>query len=113
MVAAFLFFWHGTQKMFDFPAPPPGPVDFIRQVAAVLEVIGGPLLFFGLFTRPVAFILSGEMAVGYFVSHHPRNVWPLVNLGELAIVFCFLFLYFAAMGGGAWSLDRALGREKT
>jgi putative oxidoreductase len=53
------------------------------------------------------------MAVGYFVSHHPRNVWPLVNLGELAIVFCFLFLYFAAMGGGAWSLDRALGREKT
>jgi putative oxidoreductase len=108
MVAAFLFFWHGTQKMIDFPAPPPAPPDTIRVVAAWLEVIGGPLLFLGLFTRPVAFILSGEMAIGYFVSHHPRGPWPLLNLGEVAILNCFLFLYLSAAGGGAWSLDNLL-----
>jgi putative oxidoreductase len=112
MVAAFLFFWHGTQKMFDFPAPPPAPPDAIRVVAAWLEVIGGPLLFVGLFTRPVAFILSGEMAFGYFISHNPRGFWPLLNLGEVAILNCFLFLYFAAAGGGPWSLDYLLRGRK-
>jgi putative oxidoreductase len=115
MVAAFLFFWHGTQKMFGFPTDPPTPpIDLfqLRGLAAILEVVGGPLLFLGLFTRPVAFILSGEMAFGYFISHHPRNIWPALNLGEVAILNCFIFLYLSAAGGGAWSLDNMLRGKK-
>lgn len=79
--------------------------------AAVLEVIGGPLLILGLFTRPVAFILCGEMAVAYFRGHAPHSFWPNVNGGELAVLYCFIFLYLFAAGAGALSIDRLIGRS--
>ena len=118
IVVAFLFIAHGTQKYFGYPSLEPRAgiaVNSLRGVGSLLEMIGGTLLFFGLFTRPVAFLLSGEMAVAYFVSHAPRGFWPLLNRGEPAVLFCFIWLYFAAAGGGAWSLDvlfrRWTGRE--
>ncbi len=109
IVTAFLFLQHGTAKLFGFPH-----VAFFDELslfsligfAGLLEVVGGLLLVLGLFTRPVAFILSGEMAFAYFIGHAPKGVIPLLNGGEPAILFCFIFLYLAAAGGGAWSLDR-------
>jgi len=77
-------------------------------IGGVLEVVGGVLLMLGLFTRPVAFIVSGEMAVAYWQFHAPRGAWPIVNQGQMAVLFCFLFLYMAARGGGEWSLDALL-----
>jgi putative oxidoreductase len=109
IVAALLFMEHGTQKLFGFPPsanPAPGFLS-IYWFAAVLELVGGLLLVLGLFTRPVAFVLSGEMAFAYFMSHAPRNFFPALNGGDAAILFCFVFLYMAAAGGGAWSLDNA------
>jgi putative oxidoreductase len=76
-----------------------------------MEIVGGALLLLGLFTRPVAFLLSGEMAFAYFIAHAPKGFWPIVNQGELAALYCFLFLYLAAAGGGPWSVDRLLRRE--
>lgn len=108
IVAAFLFAAHGTQKLFGAPAAPPGAsveLFSLLGVAGVLETFGGLLLLLGLFTRPVAFVLSGEMAVAYFRSHAPRGFWPILNRGELAVLFCFLLLYVAAAGPGPWSLD--------
>ena len=108
IVAASLFIAHGTQKLFAFPVPQPRPVvELMSQMglAGVLEVVGGSLLLLGLVTRPVAFILAGEMAVAYFQAHAPRSPWPILNGGEPAVLFCFLFLYFAAAGPGPWSLD--------
>lgn len=108
IVAAFLFIAHGTQKLFAMPAAEPRPaVELMSQMglAGVLETFGGLLLLLGLFTRPVAFILSGEMAVAYFQAHAPRSFWPILNGGEPAVLFCFLFLYLAAAGPGPWSLD--------
>jgi putative oxidoreductase len=108
IVAAFLFIAHGTQKLFAFPVSEPRPVvDLMSQMglAGVLETFGGALLLLGLFTRPVAFILSGEMAVAYFMSHAPRSFWPVLNGGEPAVLFCFVYLYLAAAGPGPWSLD--------
>ena len=113
-VAAFLYFWHGTQKFFGFPAAGPvPPLDLmtLRGASAVLEVFGGALLMAGLFTRPVAFILSGHMAFAYFIAHAGQNFWPILNRGELAIMFCFVFLYLSAAGGGPWSLDAAFRRK--
>ena len=81
--------------------------------AALFEFIGGTLLLLGLFTGPVAFILSGEMAFAYFIDHAPRGFFPLLNRGELAVLFCFVFLYLACAGGGAWSLDALLKRGRT
>jgi putative oxidoreductase len=78
----------------------------------VLEVFGGALLLLGLFTRPVAFLLAGEMAVAYFMAHAPRGFWPILNGGELPILYCFLFLFLAAYGGGPWSLDAARHRDR-
>ena len=106
MVAGFLFFQHGLQKLFGIPGTQP-PVDLMTQVglAGVIELIGGVLIAVGLFTSPVAFIASGEMAVAYFQMHAPRGFWPLVNGGELAALYSFLFLYFAAVGSGKWSVD--------
>ena len=106
MVAGFLFFQHGLQKLFGFPGTQP-PVDVMTQVglAGVIELIGGVLIAIGLFTSPVAFIASGEMAVAYFQMHAPRGAWPVMNGGELAALYCFLFLYFAAVGSGKWSVD--------
>lgn len=108
IVAAFLFMLHGTQKMFGFPAPPYSEFNLFSMtgVAGTLEVFGGALLLIGLFTRPVAFLLSGLMAFAYFIAHAPSSFWPLVNGGELAALYSFLFLYFTCAGGGEWSIDR-------
>ncbi len=107
IVTAFLFMQHGLQKLFDFPAPPGLPVELMSLIglAAILEVVGGVLMLIGLFTRPVAFILSGQMAFAYFIAHAPQGFWPILNDGELAALYCFVFLYLAFAGGGAWSVD--------
>ena len=107
IISAFLFMAHGTQKMFGFPAEQRYPFELfsLSGAAGVLEVIGGFLLLIGLFTRPVAFILSGQMAVAYFLVHAPQGFWPLNNGGELATMFSFVFLYFVFAGGGSWSVD--------
>jgi putative oxidoreductase len=112
IVAAFLFVLHGTQKWLGFPVPRPTPTTLLSLsgVAGLLELIGGALLLVGLFTRPVAFVLSGLMASAYFVAHAPAGFWPIVNRGELAALYAFVFLYLAAAGGGPWSLDRLLRR---
>ncbi|AEY02032.1 DoxX family protein [Oceanimonas sp. GK1] len=113
MVSAFLFMQHGGQKILGFPAPARGEFELfsLLGVAGVLELFGGALLLVGLFTRPVAFVLSGLMAFAYFIVHHPQNFWPLNNGGELAIMFCFVFFYLVFAGGGSWSLDRLQGRR--
>jgi putative oxidoreductase len=108
VVSAFLFMAHGTQKLFAMPVNQArNPVDLLSLsgAAGMLEVFGGALLLVGLFTRPVAFILSGEMAVAYFLRHASRDFWPILNGGELSALYSFLFLYLAFAGGGAWSLD--------
>jgi len=109
IIAAFLFVAHGTSKIFDFPpAPMPHPLVLhsMGGFSAILELVGGILLLLGLFTRFTAFILSGEMAVAYFMVHASHGFFPLVNKGELAVLYCFVFLYLAAAGGGPVSLDR-------
>jgi putative oxidoreductase len=115
VVAAFLFFQFGTAKWFAFPAAvmPGGgtaPLGSLVWFAAVLEVVGGSLLFLGLFTRPVAFLLAGEMAVAYFKGHAPNGFWTVLNQGTPAVIFCFLFLYLSAAGPGPWSLDAKRGK---
>lgn len=109
IVTAFLFLQHGTAKLFHLPhvAMFDGlQVMSLMGAAGVIELVGGALLLIGLFTRPVAFILSGQMAVAYFMAHAPTGPLPLLNGGELAVQWCFLFLYFVAAGAGAWSVDR-------
>ena len=118
IVAAFMFMLAGTMKLFAFPAgipPDGGTVPLMSQLAvgAFLEVFGGGLLLLGLFTRPVAFILAGEMAVAYFWRHLPQGFWPGSNRGELAALYCFVFLYLFAAGGGRWSVDAWRGRSRT
>lgn len=109
IVAGFLFFLAGTSKIFAFPVGMPGGLTavFPSQVwiGGVLELVGGALLMLGLFTRPAAFVLSGEMAVAYFQFHAPSSFWPTVNNGVPAVLDCFIFLYLSAAGGGPWSLD--------
>jgi putative oxidoreductase len=115
IVAGFLFIVHGTQKLIGFPASMPGgPVDLMTRagVAGVIETIGGALMILGLLTRPIAFILAGEMAFAYFLVHAPNGFWPLVNAGELAVIYCFLFLYFAAAGAGPLSLDALIAHNR-
>ena len=113
IVTAFLFMAHGTMKWFAFPAPFPFPITLwsLPGIAGVMEIVGGALLLLGLFSRPVDFLLSGEMAFAYFIAHAPKNFWPILNEGESAVLFCFVFLYIAAAGGGSWSLDRLRGRQ--
>ena len=113
IVAAFLFMQHGAQKLFAVLGRET-PVELASRmgVAGVLEFFGGGLLLIGLFTRPVAFVLSGLMASAYFLSHAPRGFWPAQNGGELAALYCFLFLYFAATGAGRWSLDGGSSRGR-
>ena len=116
IVAAALFMQHGAQKLFGFLAPATASAPaFLSQMwfAGVLEFFGGALLLAGLFTRPVAFLLSGMMAVAYFQAHAPRGFWPLQNRGELAAIFCFTFLYLVFAGAGSWSIEALLGRRKT
>ena len=109
IVAAILFIEHGTQKLFGFPPTErPMPELFtLMWFAGVLEVFGGLLLLLGLFTRPVAFILSGQMAFAYWMAHAPQSPYPAINGGDAAILFCFLFLYLAAAGPGSYSVDGA------
>ena len=110
IMTALLFMEHGLAKLFHFPVPQPGapsPLPAILVAAAWIEVVGGALIAVGLFTRLVAFICAGEMAIAYFMFHFPQGFWPIVNMGEAAILYCFVFLYFAAAGPGAWSVDGA------
>ena len=109
IMAALLFMQFGAMKLFGYPMPMPGGASapLLSQVglAGILEVFGGGLVLVGLWTRPIAFVLSGEMAVAYFQFHAPQSFWPLVNQGHPAVLFCFLWLYFSAAGAGPWSLD--------
>src|SRR6476646_10642716 len=110
IMTALLFMEHGLAKLIHFPVAQPGvpdPLPTILVAAAYIEVIGGGLLVLGLFTRLVAFLCAGEMAIGYFMFHFPKGFWPIVNMGEAAILYCFIFLYLAAAGPGAWSVDGA------
>lgn len=115
IVTAFLFMEHGAQKLFGFLASPQAvpPLFSMSGLAGVLEFFGGLLVLLGLFTRPVAFILSGEMAVAYFMVHAPKGFWPLQNKGEMAILYCFVFLYLWVAGPGRWSLDSLWHRDKS
>ena len=108
IVTALLFLQHATAKFFKFPYLP--AFDNLQMaslpgIAGVIELVGSIMLLLGLFTRPVAFLLSGEMAIAYFIGHAPKGFFPLTNGGEPAVLFCFIFLYLAAAGGGPWSLD--------
>jgi putative oxidoreductase len=108
VVAALIFIEHGTQKLFGFPAPPDGGLPeagSLLWVGAWLELVGGAFLLFGLFTRPVAFIVSGEMAVAYWMFHAPASFYPVLNGGDAAILYTFVFLLFVFTGPGAFSLD--------
>jgi putative oxidoreductase len=114
IVVALLFMEHGLAKLIHFPVPQPGvpsPLPPILVAAEWIEVIGGALIAVGLYTRLVAFICAGEMAIGYFMFHFPKSFWPIVNMGEGAILFCFVFLYLAAAGPGAWSIDSMRNRN--
>jgi putative oxidoreductase len=109
IVIGLLFLQHGLSKVFNFPAPSPVPsLSGLLILAAFLETVGALFFLVGAYTRIVAFILSGEMAFAYFMAHAPRAFYPLVNGGELAVIFCFIFLYFAFAGGGPLSVDRAM-----
>ncbi|MBV8397694.1 MAG: DoxX family protein [Acetobacteraceae bacterium] len=108
IVTALLFIEHGTQKLFAFPGPFPSgqpPLLSLSGIAAVLEFFGGLMVLVGFLTRPVAFLLSGEMAIGYWLVHARHSFFPVLNGGDSAILFCFVFLYLAAAGPGAWSVD--------
>lgn len=106
IVAAALFIEHGTQKILGFPTPKMMPDAFaLPWFAGMLEMMGGALLLIGAFTRPVAFLLSGLMAFAYFIAHAPNSFFPVLNGGDGAILFCFIFLYLVFAGGGAWSVD--------
>ncbi len=106
IVAALLLLEHATMKFFHFPAPQvPGPLPPMLIAAGAIELVAGILMTFGLFTRLAAFVASGELAFAYFIEHFPHSFWPGINQGEAAILYCFIFLYIAAAGPGAWSLD--------
>jgi len=114
IVTAFLFIQHGSMKLLGFP-----PSEAFAGVklfsligfAGVLELFGGLMVLLGLFTRPVAFILSGQMAFAYFMAHAPHGFFPILNRGELAVLYCFVFLYLAVAGGGVWSVDQIRGQR--
>jgi putative oxidoreductase len=115
IVVALLFIAHGTQKLFAFPVgEPQEPVELLSLMgfAGVLETFGGALLLFGWLTRPVAFVLAGQMAAAYFMAHAPNGFWPILNGGELAALYCFAFLYLATAGAGPWSVDALLNRSR-
>lgn len=113
IVTGFLFSLHGFQKFGAFGGMHghKAPLFTVIWFAALLEAVGGPLLVLGLFTRPVALILCGEMAYAYFTAHAPKSFWPVVNQGDPAILYCFIFLYLAAAGAGPVSVDRLMGKR--
>lgn len=111
VVTALLFLEHATMKFLQFPAPIPGmtyPLPTIMLVAGTIEVVTSGLIVVGFHTRLAAFIASGEMAAAYFMAHAPQSFWPALNMGEPAVLFCFVFLYLAFAGAGAWALDNVL-----
>lgn len=117
IVTAFLFVQYGSTKLLALPAAimPGGgtaPLASLPGFAGALELVGGALLLVGLFTRPVAFILAGEMAVAYFMGHAPRGFWPILNEGAPAILFCFLWLYISSAGSGPWSIDALRAKRR-
>jgi putative oxidoreductase len=114
IVAGLIFFEHGTAKLLGFPPSDHSPdLLSLPWIAGVLELVLGALLILGLFTRPAAFIASGEMAFAYWLAHAPKSVFPLLNAGDAAILYCFVFLYIAFAGGGPWSLDAMLrGKDR-
>ena len=112
IVVGFLFLWHGAQKLFGIPSPIPGEVPaFITYIAGPIELIGGTLVMIGLFTRWAAFLASGQMAVAYWMVHGTKAVLPIQNNGELAALYCFVFLFISTQGGGIWSVDAAQNRR--
>jgi putative oxidoreductase len=114
VVSALIFMAHGTQKLLAFPAPPANgqpPLLSLFGIGGLMEIVGGLLLLLGLFTRPVAFVLAGEMAVAYWMFHAPRSFYPVLNGGDAAILYCFVFLLLTVTGPGAWSIDGARGRR--
>lgn len=116
IMTGFLFLFHGTQKLFDWPpgTTPGGPLDLMTQrgLAGILETFGGSLIALGLFTRPVAFLLAGEMAVAYFQVHFPKSFLPIKNGGDNAVLFCFIYLYLMFAGAGPWSIDHMIATKK-
>ena len=112
IVVGFLFLWHGSQKLFGFPiGMPAGVPPFITYVAGSIELIGGILVMIGLFTHWAAFITSGQMAVAYWMAHGTKALLPIQNNGELAVLYCFVFLCIASHGGGVWSVDAMRNRR--
>jgi putative oxidoreductase len=117
IVSGVVFISVGTMKLFGFPPPPPGmpPIALLSELglAGILETVGGTAFLLGLFTRPLAFVLSGEMAVAYFQGHFPHSVFPTTNMGIPAILYCFIFLYFVFAGAGVWSVDAMIARSRS
>jgi putative oxidoreductase len=111
IVVGLLFLEHGLSKHFGFPAPPAFPVVGILLLAGAIEIVAGALIAIGLFTRTAAFIASGEMACAYFMFHFPKNFFPLLNGGDAAILYCFIFLFIALEGPGPWSVDAMRSRK--
>jgi putative oxidoreductase len=112
IMVALLFFEHGLSRMVGFPVPQAMPELFsLHWFAGAIEFVGGALLALGLFTRFAAFVMSGEMAFAYFISHAPHGFFPILNRGDAAILYCFVFLYLAVAGGGPWSLDALIWRK--
>jgi len=114
IVTGLIFTIHGMQKLLGFPASERGLAELfsLSWWAGALELVGGPLIVLGLLTRPVAFILAGEMAFAYFLAHAPQSFFPAVNRGDAAILYCFIFLYLSAAGPGPWSLDEGFGKDR-
>jgi putative oxidoreductase len=116
IITGLLFLAHGTQKFFHFPAGERAgsgwALDNLGAVAGIIEVITGVLVAIGLFTRPAAFVASGTMAVAYFYAHAPQNFWPVNNMGDAAVLYCFVFLYFIFAGPGSISVDAKLRRPR-
>ncbi len=112
IVVGFLFLWHGVQKLFGFPDPMPAGVPaFIIYIAGPIELVGGALVMAGFFTRPAAFLCSGLMAAAYWMGHGMKALLPIQNGGDLAVLYCFVFLFISTQGGGLWSVDAVQGRR--
>ena len=106
IVFGFLFIWHGAQKLFNFPLDFPYPLNNLMYAAGGIELVGGALIMIGLLTRPAAFICSGTMAAAYWMAHGMEDFWPIINNGEMAVMYCFAFLFIATRGAGLWAVDK-------